>query len=163
MRESTRTDGPVRRHTRKAARVPIGARCAMARRPGKSKGMTAIRIDGATRLYAIVGDPIVQVKSPEVFSELFARAGMNAVMIPMHVRPERFEESMRALMGIANVDGLVATVPYKAQAVQFADRLGPTASRIRALNALRREPDGTWTGDMFDGLGFVRAFRRKGG
>jgi len=124
--------------------------------------MTAIRVDGATRLYAIVGDPIVQVKSPEVFSELFARAGMNAVMIPMHVLPERFEESMRALMGIANVDGLVATVPYKAQAVQFADRLGPTASRIRALNALRREPDGTWTGDMFDGLGFVRAFERKG-
>ena len=122
--------------------------------------MTAIRVDGATRLYAIVGDPIVQVKSPEVFSELFARAGMNAVMIPMHVLPERFEESMRALMGIANVDGLVATVPYKAQAVQFADRLGPTASRIRALNALRREPDGTWTGDMFDGLGFVRAFER---
>jgi len=123
--------------------------------------MTEIRIDGATRLYVIVGDPIVQVKSPEVFSELFARAGMNAVMIPMHVRPDRFEESMRALMGIANVDGLVATVPYKPRAVQFADRLGPTASRIGALNALRREPDGTWTGEMFDGAGFVRAFERK--
>ena len=58
--------------------------------------MTAIRIDGATRLYAIVGNPIVQVKSPEVFSELFAGAGMNAVMIPMHLLPERFEEIGRA-------------------------------------------------------------------
>ena len=124
--------------------------------------MTAIRIDGATRLYVIVGNPIVQVKSPELFCELFASAGMNAVMIPMHVLPERFEDSMRALMGIANLDGLVVTVPYKPQAARFANRLGPTASRIGALNALRREPDGTWTGDMFDGLGFVRAFERRG-
>jgi shikimate dehydrogenase len=124
--------------------------------------MTTIRIDGATSLYAIVGHPIVQVKSPELFCELFASAGMNAVMIPMHVLPERFDDSMRALMGIANLDGLVVTVPYKPQAVRFANRLGPTASRIGALNALRREPDGTWTGDMFDGLGFVRAFERKG-
>ena len=124
--------------------------------------MTAIRIDGATRIYAIVGDPIVQVKSPELFSERFARAGINAVMIPMHVLPDRFEDSMRALMGIANVDGLVVTVPYKPRAARLADRLGPTASRIGALNALRREQDGTWTGDMFDGLGFVRAFERKG-
>jgi shikimate dehydrogenase len=134
----------------------------MARRSRENKNMTAIRIDGATRLYVIVGDPIVQVKSPEVFSALFARAGMNAVMIPMHVLPQRFEESMRALMGIANLDGLVATVPYKAMAVRFAHRLGPTANRIGALNALRREPDGTWTGEMFDGAGFVRAAERKG-
>ena len=103
------------------------------------------------------------MKSPEVFSELFADAGMNAVMIPMHVLLERFEDSMRALMGIANLDGLVATVPYKAQAVRFANRLGPTASRIGAVNALRREPDGTWTGDMFDGAGFVRGAERRGG
>ena len=88
---------------------------------------------------------------------------MNAVMIPMHVLLERFEDSMRALMGIANLDGLVATVPYKAQAVRFANRLGPTASRIGAVNALRREPDGTWTGDMFDGAGFVRGAERRGG
>ena len=94
----------------------------MARRPGESKGVTAIRIDGATRLYAIVGDPIAQVRSPEVFTELFADAGMNAVMIPMHVLLERFEDSMRALMGSRNLDGLLATVPYKAQAVPFANR-----------------------------------------
>ncbi|MGN4225634.1 shikimate dehydrogenase family protein, partial [Burkholderia gladioli] len=27
-------------------------------------------------------------------------------------------------------------------------------------NALRREPDGSWSGDMFDGVGFVAAARR---
>jgi len=69
---------------------------------------------------------------------------------------------MRALMGIANLDGLVATVPYKAQAVRFADRLGPTASRIGALNAAPTRAGWNVTGDMFDGAGFVRGAERKG-
>jgi shikimate dehydrogenase len=124
--------------------------------------MSALRIDGATRLFGIVGDPIVQVKSPELYCELFAAAGMNAVLVPMHVLPDRFDATMPALMGIGNLDGLIVTVPYKARAVGFAQRLGPTASRIRALNALRREADGTWSGDMFDGAGFVRGAQRKG-
>ena len=124
--------------------------------------MTALRIDGATRLYAIVGDPIAQVKSPEVFSELFAVAGINAVMLPMRVLPDQFDTTIRALMRLGNLDGLLVTVPYKARAIALADRLGLTAGRIGALNALRREADGTWTGDMFDGKGFVHAAERKG-
>ena len=124
--------------------------------------MSALRINGRTRLYVIIGDPIVQVKSPELYCELFAAAGMNAVMIPMHVLPERFDLTMTALMGMENLDGLIVTVPYKGRAAPFATRLGATASRVGALNALRREADGTWTGDMFDGTGFVLGAQRKG-
>jgi shikimate dehydrogenase len=124
--------------------------------------MTAMRIDGATRLYAIVGHPIAQVKSPEVFSERFAAAGINALMLPVDVLPDRFETTMPALMGLANLDGLLVTVPYKPRAARFADRLGLTAGRIAAVNALRRDEDGRWAGDMFDGVGFVRAFANKG-
>jgi shikimate dehydrogenase len=65
-------------------------------------------------------------------------------------------------MALGNLDGLLVTVPYKSRILPFADRLGPTAARIGALNALRREPDGSWTGDMFDGAGFVEAARGKG-
>jgi shikimate 5-dehydrogenase len=36
-------------------------------------------INGATRLYAIIGDPIAQVRSPQLYTGLFASAGMNAV------------------------------------------------------------------------------------
>ena len=124
--------------------------------------MTAIRINGATRLYAIIGDPIAQVKSPELFSGRFADAGANAVMLPVHVLPDDFDRTIPALMRLGNLDGLIFTVPYKGRATQFAHRLGVTAARIGALNALRRERDGTWTGDMFDGAGFVRGAQHKG-
>ena len=67
-----------------------------------------------------------------------------------------------AATALGNVDGLVVTVPYKARAAAFATRLGKTATAIGAVNALRRERDGRWTGDMFDGVGFVRGAERKG-
>ncbi|GIK86541.1 MAG: shikimate dehydrogenase [Betaproteobacteria bacterium] len=121
-----------------------------------------LRIDGATRLYAIVGDPIVQVRSPLVFTERFAERGANAVLLPVRIAPERFDDVFAALLAIGNLDGVLVTVPFKPRALRFADRLGATAQCIGALNALRREDDGSWSGDMFDGVGFVRAAERKG-
>jgi shikimate dehydrogenase len=121
-----------------------------------------LRITGATRLYAIVGDPIVQVRSPEVFTERFAAAGVNAVLVPAQVPVERFDKVIPALMALGNLDGLLVTVPFKARMLPFASRLGAAAECIGAVNALRREVDGSWTGDMFDGEGFVRGIERKG-
>jgi shikimate dehydrogenase len=123
----------------------------------------SVPISGATRLLAIVGDPIAQVRSPAAYADVFARRGIDAVMVPAHVLPDRFDATIHGLMALGNLDGIVVTVPYKARIVPFATRLGPTAALIGALNALRREPDGSWTGDMFDGAGFVQAMLRKGG
>lgn len=120
------------------------------------------RITGATRLYAIVGDPIVQAKSPEVFTARFAETGRDAVLVPAHAPASAFDDVVRGLMALGNLDGLLFTVPFKARAAALATRLGVTASCIGALNALRRERDGSWTGDMFDGAGFVRGAERKG-
>jgi shikimate dehydrogenase len=119
-------------------------------------------VDGATRLYGIVGDPIVQVRSPEVMTAKFRAAGSNAILVPFQVAPDAFEETMRGIMRIRNLDGLVITVPYKARAVAVLDRLLPTGERVGAINALRREPDGTWSGEMFDGAGLVRGLRGQG-
>ena len=121
-----------------------------------------VRISGATRLYAIVGDPIAQVRSPEVFTARFAADGVDAVLIPMHVPAADFDAIAPALLKVGNLDGVLVTIPFKARIVRYAARLGPAARCIGAANALRREADGTWTGDMFDGVGFVRGAERKG-
>jgi shikimate dehydrogenase len=122
----------------------------------------APKITGATRLYAIIGDPIAQVRSPETFTERFAAAGLDAVLFPLHVPADRFDTIVPALVKIGNLDGLLVTVPFKARMVAFANQLGTTARTVGAVNALRREDDGSWTGDMFDGTGFVRGVEAKG-
>ena len=125
--------------------------------------MTAVpKISGATRLYAIVGDPIAQVRSPEVYTARFAAMGVDAVLIPVHVPDARFDAIVPALLDIGNLDGVLVTVPFKARMLRFATHLGETARCIGALNALRRDADGAWSGDMFDGAGFVRGAQAKG-
>ena len=119
-------------------------------------------ISGATRLFAIVGHPIEQVRSPEMVTAELRRRGHDALLLPMHVLPEDFERALPALMTVANLDGLVFTVPFKQQAMSLADEIGPQARLVGALNALARRRDGRWHGEMFDGLGCVEAFQRRG-
>lgn len=126
-----------------------------------SEGRQA-QITGATRLYAIIGDPIEQVRSPEVLSPRLAAAGLNAVLVPVHVRTHLFDETVRGLKAIGNLDGIIITVPYKARIMGFIDKVLPMAAKGGAANAMRREPDGTWLGEMFDGAGLVRGMRDSG-
>ncbi|HZQ62072.1 MAG TPA: shikimate dehydrogenase [Casimicrobiaceae bacterium] len=118
-------------------------------------------IDGATRLYCIIGDPIAQVRSPEVFTQRFVAAGINAALLPVHVPVDAFDRIVPGLLDVGNLDGVLVTVPFKRRMLPFASRVGRTASVIGAVNALRREADGSWSGDMFDGIGFVNAARQK--
>jgi shikimate dehydrogenase len=46
-------------------------------------------------------------------------------------------------------------VPHKAAAAALADRRSPTVEITGSANALRREADGRWYAENFDGLGFV--------
>ena len=119
-------------------------------------------VSGRTRLFGIVGHPIEQVRSPEMFSAEFVRRGHAAVMVPVHVLPEDFEAALRGLMRVRNLDGLVFTIPFKQAACALADELDAQAQAVGAINALARRPDGRWSGGMFDGMGCVEAFRRRG-
>src|SRR5262252_6478461 len=120
-------------------------------------------VDGATRLYCIIGDPVAQTGSPRVFSARLRAAGRNAILVPFHVPAAAFEPTVAGIMALANLDGIIVTVPFKQRMMQFADRILPTGQKVGAVNALRREPDGQWAGDMFDGRGMVRAITTTAG
>ena len=118
-------------------------------------------ISGRTRLFGIVGHPIEQVRSPEMFTAEFRRRALDAILVPLHVLPEDFEALLPQLLRLSNLDGVIFTIPYKLRACALADRLGEQARIVGAINALGRRPGG-WRGDMFDGIGCVDAFRRRG-
>ncbi|WP_315833693.1 hypothetical protein [Bradyrhizobium prioriisuperbiae] len=118
-----------------------------------------VTIDGETRLLAIIGDPIGQVKSPRTLNPRFAAAGMDTVLLPVHVKPELFDITVQGLMAVGNLDGIIVTVPYKARILPLIDEVLPMAAQVGAANALRRQADGRWCGDMFDGRGLVRGLR----
>jgi shikimate dehydrogenase len=119
-------------------------------------------VDGATRLFGIIGDPIDQVRSPQQITARFRAAGKNAICLPIQAHVEGFDAVMRGLKAMPNFDGTVLTVPHKVRAMDYVDRLSPDAERIGAVNVMRREPDGAWYGDMTDGKGLLRAAREAG-
>jgi shikimate dehydrogenase len=122
----------------------------------------SLQLNGATRLYPIVGDPIAQVKSPAGVSETLQAAGLNALVVPMHLESSAFASTMQTLNAVRNVDGFIITVPHKFAAATACATLSPRAQFLGTANTLRRNPDGSWHGDMFDGLGYVAALRKNG-
>lgn len=124
--------------------------------------MNIQQIDGSTRLYAIIGDPISAVRSPQEFNAMFARQGINAVMVALRVDAAGLAAAWGGLKVMRNLEGLVVTMPHKAGAAALVDLLGRTATLVGAVNAVRREPDGRWHGDTFDGRGCVEGLRRQG-
>lgn len=132
----------------------------MAGREGPPPGQATI--GGDTRLLVIVGDPIGQVKSPAILNPRLHAAALDAVLVPVHAPADRFDAVMAGLKAIANLDGIVVTVPFKMRASPCADRVLATGEAAGAVNALRREPDGSWTADMFDGTGLVAGLGERG-
>jgi shikimate dehydrogenase len=119
-------------------------------------------VSGRTRMFAIVGDPIAQVRSPELVSAEFRRRRADAIMVPLHVLPGDFDTVLPALMRMPNLGGLVFTIPFKVRACALADELTSRGRVVGAINAMVRGQDGRWRGDMLDGLGCVEGFRRRG-
>jgi shikimate dehydrogenase len=119
-------------------------------------------VSGETRLFAIVGHPIRQVRSPEMVTAELKRRGHNAILVPFDIRPEDFTATVRQLMRMPNLDGLIFTIPFKQAACAEVSALGDQAKQVGAINAAVRTPNGDWIGDIFDGIGCVEAFRRQG-
>lgn len=119
-------------------------------------------ITGTTQIIAHLGYPTDAFKAPMIYNPWFDKHGVDAVVVPMGVKPEDYRAVLSALSRLTNLRGALVTMPHKVTTMSLADELTPTARIAGACNALLRRPDGTWLGDQFDGAGFVRGLQRKG-
>lgn len=124
--------------------------------------MSDIALSGATRIHLIVGDPIAQVKSPLGVTQAFHARGMAALVVPAHVSPAHLAAWAQGVSLAQNVDGIIVTVPHKFACAALCSTLSERAAFLGAVNTMRRNPDGSWHGDMFDGLGYVAALHVHG-
>jgi shikimate dehydrogenase len=121
-----------------------------------------MRIRGTTALIAHIGFPTDAFKSPLIYNPYFEQAGIDAVVVPMGVKPDDYPDFLRNLFSLTNIRGALITMPHKVTTVGLMDEVTPTAKVAGACNAVLLREDGTLLGDMFDGAGFVRGIQRKG-
>lgn len=119
-------------------------------------------ISGKTTLIAHLGFPTEAFKAPMIYNPWFDKHGIDAVVVPMGVKPEDYAASLPQIFRFSNLRGALVTMPHKVTTMQLVDEVTPTARVAGACNAILKRPDGTLLGDQFDGAGFVRGVERKG-
>lgn len=115
----------------------------------------APHVTGTTDVYLIVGDPVEQVRAPEIFNSLFASMGIDAVLVPVLVAPENLDTFVKSAFLGKNIKGMWVAIPHKAPMLGVLDHCSELGRIAGAVNAVRRNADGTIEGGLFDGEGFV--------
>jgi shikimate dehydrogenase len=119
-------------------------------------------LSGATRLFPIIGDPIKYVEVPRRLTRTFEERGYNGICVPMQVPELDLETVMAGLTASLNVDGILVTMPHKFTAFTQCATSSERSKMLHVVSLVRRNPDGTWHGDMLDGLAFVKAQKDHG-
>ena len=97
-----------------------------------------------------------------IYNPWFAHVGEDVVVVPFASQPDRYPDLLRALFGTGNIVRALITIPHKSTTPALLDRVSVAARIAGACNAVRRAPDGSLEGDMFDGEGFVLGMQRNG-
>jgi len=90
-------------------------------------------INGHTRLFGIIGDPVEHSLSPVMHNAAFAHLGVNGVYVPM--RPADLADGFRGLRSLGFI-GVSVTVPFKVAIMDYLDQIDPVARKIGAVNTL---------------------------
>jgi shikimate dehydrogenase len=112
-------------------------------------------IQGNTDVYLIPGDPVGQVRAPEVFNLIFKALGIDAVLVPVHVAVGDIQAFVGGAFLAKNVKGMLLTIPHKAEVMSLLSYCNDAGRVAGAVNGIRRNADGELEGALFDGKGFV--------
>jgi shikimate dehydrogenase len=82
------------------------------------------------------------------------KKGLNAICIPMQV-PEAALSAARESYSLTPIDRLLITMPYTFTAFEYCATSLDRARLFGVVSVMRRNADGSWYGDMLDGLAFV--------
>src|SRR4029453_14590800 len=110
---------------------------------------SAAMISGKTTLIAPLGYPTEAFKAPMIYNPWFDKAGIDAVVVPMGVKPEDYAQFLPLLFKLSNIRGALVRIPHKVATVGLLDEVTPTVRVAGSCNAVLRRPDGTLLGDMF--------------
>lgn len=90
-----------------------------------------------TKPYAeVIGDPIVQSKSPIIHGFWLAKLGIDADYRACHVRPEELSDYLTARRADPLWRGCNVTMPHKQAIIPLLDRIDPPAGEIGAVNTV---------------------------
>ena len=119
------------------------------------------RINGHTKLYALIGSPVGHSGSPAMQNYSFEKLGLDCAYLAFDIPLEKTKDALDAFRTL-HVGGFNVTMPCKTEVARLVEHLSPAAELIGACNTVVVEEDGTMTGHNTDGVGFVRNLKEHG-
>jgi 3-dehydroquinate dehydratase/shikimate dehydrogenase len=107
-------------------------------------------VRASTRVYGVVGNPIMHSLSPAMHNAAFAAERLDAVYVPLLAADA---SDFLAFADCVGLEGASVTAPFKLALGDYA-RLDDAARQVGALNTLRRTADG-WEATNTDVEGFL--------
>ncbi|MEZ4515397.1 MAG: hypothetical protein R3C44_00685 [Chloroflexota bacterium] len=113
-----------------------------------------MNIDGHTTPLGLLGWPVSHSLSPVMHNAAAEALEVDAVYLPLPVKPEQLPEAVRGLaaLGIAGVN---VTVPHKETVMPFLDSLANEATVIGAVNTIVVNQNGRLEGFNTDWSRFL--------
>ena len=114
-----------------------------------------MRIDGYTRMAAVIAKPIRHSISPFIHNYAYQLTATNAVYLAWEVAEEQVEQSLQQLR-VLDMLGANISMPYKKKVLPYLDQVDESAQLIGSVNTIVQK-DGCLTGYNTDGLGFLKS------
>lgn len=108
--------------------------------------------------YAVIGSPITQSRSPEIYKGLFIKYGVEASFEKLEIG---LSDMPRFLELIEGLDGFAVTMPLKRAVIPYLDGLDDSAAECGAVNFVLKM-DGRLIGFNTDGGGLADAIGETG-
>ena len=114
-----------------------------------------MKIDGYTRLAAVVANPIKHSISPFIHNSAFEATNTNGVYVAWEVEATDLAETVANIRRY-QMFGINLSMPYKEQVIPYLDQLSEEARLIGAVNTVVNR-EGTLIGYNTDGKGFFKS------
>lgn len=116
---------------------------------------------GATRLVAVIGDPVRHSLSPAMHNAAFRALDLDWAYLALRVSAAQVGPAVSGA-GALGLEGLNVTMPHKGAVIPYLSRLSQAAAMLGAVNTVYRA-GGEWVGESTDGSGFLDALRLEQG
>jgi shikimate dehydrogenase len=119
-----------------------------------------IVINGSTRVYGIIGDPVAHSLSPLMQNRAFEACGLQCCYVPFQVEAAGLPAAVAAVRALG-LGGVNVTIPHKERVLECLDEVDRSAVLIGAVNTVVNR-DGRLIGYNTDGAGFLASLQDAG-
>jgi shikimate dehydrogenase len=111
-------------------------------------------ITPATRICAVIGNPVAHSLSPALHNAAFQELGLDFVYVAFRV--EDLKSALAGMRALENFRGMSVTIPHKIEALNYLDEIAEADRHIGSINTIINE-QGRLIGMGTDGPGALKA------